>query len=286
VTGVPELEEARRTWTVGYLEDGFARRLGPVGTESGYAETSKNNFFIFFNQARWIRDKLGPYPTEKTNWSFGQWASHARRADEERLPATDRHYYFQAGVDRPDRAKPEAERGFISRDLPSFSGSEPTLFNFDPSRAKGMQCRFGERGVTAASHYDGGRNMVAMVHGAKRYILSPPKACKYLAVEAERSHPGFRHSMLNFGRMSRLDGGGDDGVPGPDDAEQEKLRRASAAPAVETVLRRGEVLYIPSFWFHYITSLQMSAQCNTRSGREEAGATEEFGGQADAVGCK
>jgi hypothetical protein len=28
----------------------------------------------------------------------------------------------------------------------------------------------------------------------------------------------------------------------------------------------GEVLYIPSFWFHYIVSLDYSVQCNTRSG--------------------
>ena len=28
----------------------------------------------------------------------------------------------------------------------------------------------------------------------------------------------------------------------------------------------GEVLYIPSYWFHYIQSLDFSVQCNTRSG--------------------
>ena len=32
------------------------------------------------------------------------------------------------------------------------------------------------------------------------------------------------------------------------------------------VVRAGEVLYIPSYWFHYIVSLDQSVQCNTRSG--------------------
>ena len=37
---------------------------------------------------------------------------------------------------------------------------------------KGIQCRFGMRGVIAEAHYDGGRNMVAMLKGAKRYARS------------------------------------------------------------------------------------------------------------------
>lgn len=65
----------------------------------------------------------------------------------------------------------------ISVDLPSFSDTEPNFISFNPAEAKGIQCRFGERGVTAATHYDGGRNMVGMITGAKRYILAPPVEC-------------------------------------------------------------------------------------------------------------
>ena len=39
-----------------------------------------------------------------------------------------------------------------------------------------------------------------------------------------------------------------------------------SAGAIDTVLREGEILYIPSYWIHYITSLKYSIQCNTRSG--------------------
>ena len=37
-------------------------------------------------------------------------------------------------------------------------------------------------------------------------------------------------------------------------------------PRTQVVLKAGEVLYIPSYWFHYIVSLGQSVQCNTRSG--------------------
>jgi len=35
---------------------------------------------------------------------------------------------------------------------------------------------------------------------------------------------------------------------------------------VETILKPGEVLYVPSIWHHYIVSLTKNFQCNVRSG--------------------
>eukprot|EP00055_Hartaetosiga_balthica_P015710 m.94865 g.94865 ORF g.94865 m.94865 type:complete len:97 (-) comp8933_c1_seq1:68-358(-) len=37
--------------------------------------------------------------------------------------------------------------------------------------------------------------------------------------------------------------------------------------ATSVVLKAGEVLYLPSYWFHYIMSIEPSIQCNTRSGK-------------------
>ena len=95
----------------------------------------------------------------------------------------------------------------IAHDLSLFNTHEsnPNFFSFNPKEQKGIQCRFGERGVTAATHYDGGRNMVAMITGAKRYILSPPKECGKLGIVSMKKHPSFRHSMLNFGHINLLE---------------------------------------------------------------------------------
>jgi hypothetical protein len=43
------------------------------------------------------------------------------------------------------------------------------------------------------------------------------------------------------------------------------------ARAVEVMLRMGELLYIPSYWLHYIVSQDASIQCNCRSGESTIG---------------
>ena len=48
------------------------------------------------------------------------------------------------------------------------------------------------KGVIAEAHYDNGRNMVAMVKGAKRYIISPPRDCERLNIIKEQWHPSYR----------------------------------------------------------------------------------------------
>jgi ribosomal protein L16 Arg81 hydroxylase len=37
--------------------------------------------------------------------------------------------------------------------------------------------------------------------------------------------------------------------------------------ANEVILKPGDMLYVPTYWFHYIVSLNVNWQCNTRSGR-------------------
>ena len=82
-----------------------------------------------------------------------------------------------------------------------------------------------------------------------RYILAPPLACPRLEIIEDRHHPSFRHSRTDWS-----------------DPADYMRARFDQTDGVETILRKGEVLYIPSYWFHYIISLEYSAQCNARSG--------------------
>jgi hypothetical protein len=70
-----------------------------------------------------------------------------------------------------------------------------------------------------------------------------------LGILADSRHPSYRHSILDFSNV-----------------EQCKKFHFDQVKAIDTIVREGEVLYIPSFWFHYIISLQYSIQCNSRSG--------------------
>ena len=289
VTNVPEVIEAGKKWTDEYVSRNFDLTLEELGSPlaKGTCQQSQSNFFAFFNNKHWNVDTMGPPPSRDTDLSFALWAKHARYADKVGLPPDAAHYYWQAGVPAVERRRPYKQWVFISRDLPSFSSPKDTFFAFDTEKSKGIQCRFGERGVTAATHYDAGRNMVAMISGAKRYILSPPIACPRLGIVTMSIHPSFRHSMLNFAHVNLLDENHEELshlIEGMSGEEREWLEIARDAPALSTILKAGEVLYIPSHWFHYITSLQKSAQCNVRSGRETEGFV-AFGGFKEVTEC-
>ncbi len=262
---VPEVGEAKAKWTDDYVASHFNGNNDSGAPPShGACQQSVDNFFAFHRPQLWSESLLGPPPSVDLDWTFDEWARHAVYADSVSLPVTKKHYYWQSGVPREERLRDKRQWTFVSRDLPSFSSPKPTFFGFNPKAQKGIQCRFGERGVTAATHYDGGRNMIVMITGAKRYVLSPPNACPKLGIVTARRHPSYRHSMLNLGRVTSLDDG--NSSVKMSDREKEWLRIAADAPALSTVLKSGEVLYVPSHWFHYIVSLQKSAQCNTRSG--------------------
>jgi len=284
----------------------------PPPPASGTAQESPNNFFAFFQPNLWDVKTMGLPPVRNNDWTFAHWAEHARYADAVGLNASKPHFYWQSGVPREERHLPKSQWTFISRDLPSFSSPAETFFVFNPDMQKGIQCRFGERGVVAATHYDSGRNMIAMVTGAKRYVLAPPKECPSLGIVPWKFNSEFRHSLLNFGHINymnqtpkyeELDDGEvekEHGREGGDENGQQRKRQwkgdhmsqverewmeiASSSKAIETVLKAGEVLYLPSHWFHYIVSLQKSAQCNVRSGIHDEG-TPAFGGKLDVKMC-
>jgi hypothetical protein len=274
---VPEVVAAGAKWTDEYVAKNFDGGYDTTGPPAdGLCEESPDNFFSFFTPAQWSVTKMGMPPTRHNDWTYSKWAKHAKYADLVGLSPYQPHFYWQAGVKREERYKDREEWSFISRDLPSFSSPDETFFVFEPESQKGIQCRFGERGVTAATHYDTGRNMVAMITGAKRYILSPPRECSKLGIVNKRSSSVFRHSMLNFGHLNHMD---DSRMP---EEERKWLERAGEAASLSTILKAGEVLYIPSHWFHYITSLQKSAQCNVRSGVDTEGDS-VFGGEDDVL---
>eukprot|EP00979_Chaetoceros_neogracilis_P017335 scaffold10203_cov272-Chaetoceros_neogracile.AAC.34 len=296
LTNVPELLSANSKWTDEYLSYHFDRnrkglrnanrkefnqQYGHIPPSDGHCQESIDSFFAFFTPRQWDVKTFGQTPTKDTDLTFAKWAKHARYADSVGLNATEPHYYWQAGASANERKITEEDWTMISVDLPSFSDLNPNFISFNPAESKGIQCRFGERGLTAATHYDGGRNMVGMITGAKRYILAPPRECRKLGIVTEKKHPTFRHSLLNFDHINILDDEESKTMP---QSEREWLELSRSSMAVDTVLKAGEILYIPSHWFHYIVGLQKSAQCNVRSGRELYGSP-EWGSSENVLKC-
>ena len=67
-----------------------------------------------------------------------------------------------------------------------------------------------------------------------------------------RGHPSARHSAVDWS-----------------DPDLESFPTFAKATVNEVVLQPGDVLYLPTNWFHYIISLDLNMQCNTRSGGEK-----------------
>ena len=279
---------------VATIMDAHGHRID-IPNARGTAQESRNHYFAFYVAKQWDVEMMGLAPTRNIpDWNYTVWSNHAIYADAVRLTHDKPHFYWQSGVSPEERFQSSKQWTFISRDLPIFSTTTDNFFVFHVDEQKGIQCRFGERGVVAATHFDSGRNMVAMINGAKRYILSPPNQCSKLGIFKNKRSPIYRHSLLNFGHIQYLQQQQQGDEKDPDESstdtskmspeEQAWLQRAASSQAVETVLKQGEVLYIPSHWFHYIVSLQKSAQCNVRSGIDIEG-THIFGGRKEVDEC-
>ncbi len=239
VYNVPEFEAAKLKWNDEYLSSQLRGRF------SSHVEESTSNHFMFWKSKGSIKGYKPP--TSIVQMSFDEWVKKAHHADDTKLSSDSIHHYFMTNAPPRDNG-----RTFVSRDLPSFSSDESNFFLKSPKANKGIQCRFGMRGIIAEAHYDSGRNMVAMLKGTKRYILAPPKACSMLGIIDDVNHPSYRHSIIDWS-----------------DINQAKSHNFDKIDAIDTIVRTGEVLYIPSYWFHYIISLEYSIQCNTRAGSPE-----------------
>ena len=231
---VQEILDVEKLWSDKYL----IRNINGIDS---HVELSSSNHFMYSN-SKLRYPKNTTRPTKSIHLPFSEWLKMAKNADISKLSNSSEHYYFMIGTDG------KIFRNFISKDIKVFSANN-NFFVTNVKMNKGIQCRFGMRGVIAESHYDGGRNMVAMVKGSKRYILTPPRTCKQLDIISNKKHPSYRHSVIDWS-----------------DIDQVKSRGFDTVDAIETIVKQGEILYIPSYWFHYVVSLQYSIQCNSRSG--------------------
>jgi hypothetical protein len=140
-------------------------------------------------------------------------------------------------------------------DVNKYKPTSDSHFSFikDAQSYHGVNCRFGMRGVVASAHFDSKDNFIAMVRGRKRYIVLPPSECDKLDL-LPKNHPSGRHSKVDWSSPVSV-------------SSHATLK---GAHATEVVLRMGEMLFLPAFWFHYIVSQDASIQCNCRSGPSDA----------------
>eukprot|EP01138_Halocafeteria_seosinensis_P005872 gb/GECG01006003.1/.p1 GENE.gb/GECG01006003.1/~~gb/GECG01006003.1/.p1 ORF type:complete len:328 (+),score=24.45 gb/GECG01006003.1/:1-984(+) len=292
IRNVPSLNAVCEKWTDEYLEKSFGSVARNVEVNS------HGNHFMYYNARHADRVQSYTPPTKRSYMTFSEWKHEAdsiggKIQSGEKLNSDAPHYYFRASVFQPHavhRKRPglhglrpgaDTERNnnnkqrdllmggrnalggfstnsFIAEDLEFFDAQKDRFFIVEPSKQRGIHCRFGMTGIVAESHYDAGRNFISMERGVKRYILAPPTECPNLDIM--RRGPSARHSATNWADI------------------QEAENKLKSAHALEVIIQEGDVLYVPSLWFHYIVSLTTNIQCNSRSGNP-------YHGQEDLRQC-
>jgi hypothetical protein len=126
----------------------------------------------------------------------------------------------------------------IRRTLPDFESENPTRL-IDASVAPTMW--IGNQG-RVAPHFDVHRNLACVVAGRRRFVLFPPEQLANLYLGPVLDTPGgvpislVDESDPDFDRFPRY---------------KEALETAQ-----EAVLEPGDAIYIPSLWWHGVTSLE------------------------------
>ena len=244
-------------------------------------------------------------PQALLRMTFGEWYKHAYLLPNETISSNDEHWYFRligCGSMGPDGSCDKGSTEALYDELPFFqpiptttttttttqvhgaaasspstttattttNGNDATtnlttttrtttlndynydndnrLYIGDPKEQKGIHCRFGMKGVIAENHFDQSRNAIVLLYGSRRYILSHPNQCPNLVL-LPKQHSSARHSAIDYTK--------------PD---LQTYPEFELAKGNEVILQPGQVLYLPTNWFHYIVSLDLNYQCNTRSG--------------------
>jgi len=214
-----------------------------LGKDTEYrTEYSETNSLMFYREQRGKRPDNWEPPMRNVEMTYDEWVEKASQPVED-MAHDKPHWYFRANA----KATKSDNEHFLFQELPFFTPEE-NFYIVDGRDTRGINCRFGMMGNTAATHFDGSRNFIMLFGGERRYVLSHPQNCPNLALYP-RNHPSGRHSALNWS-----------------DPDLESYPEFAKATGNEVVLQAGDVLYLPTQWFHFIVSLDMNWQCNARSG--------------------
>ncbi|HTE52168.1 MAG TPA: cupin-like domain-containing protein [Kofleriaceae bacterium] len=147
------------------------------------------------------------------------------------------------------RAEPSVRHyvgGLPLEQVPALLGD----VDFDPivagRRHQGPNLWAGIAGASSRLHFDATHGCMAMLRGAKRFVLFAPET----RASQIYPHPLFTRSP-NWSRVVDVD-----------EPDQQRFPGFAGAPRCELVLRAGEMLFIPALWWHTVKGLGVNIGVN------------------------
>lgn len=201
------------------------RALGSWSPESLVAKVGTNPVVVQSspNGVFGLDEEKGGPRYEQKHMSFGEYAGHVL-SDE---PSDVRLYLQRSSI--PDLL-PQLMEDF---DLPPYVERDQVYLT---------NLWFGPGGNVTRLHYDVPNNFLAQVCGSKRFVMFPPG-------DMSRLYP-FRTKSYNMSQVNI------------DEPDLERFPRFRDARPVEITLQPGEMLFIPSFWWHQVYSLETGVSVN------------------------
>ncbi|KAL7524140.1 LOW QUALITY PROTEIN: hypothetical protein ACHAXR_005284 [Thalassiosira sp. AJA248-18] len=116
---------------------------------------------------------------------------------------------------------------------------------------RGPSLWMGTSGSGTQCHYDVANNIIVQLYGTKRIRIFPPSVGVYNLHVFPDAHPRARKSqVVDFERCCNDDENNNDG----DMSQQRRFPHFANLPhpALDVILRPGDALEIPAFWFHHV----------------------------------
>jgi ribosomal protein L16 Arg81 hydroxylase len=220
---------ARKKWSVSYLNKNLPG-LKKVHISDSYR-------IDFFNGAK--EYPMSALPTVPKEWNTTVREMMSTRAFFGKIqdPAEDKYIYYTGSL-----------YTLYKKIWPDV---KPVDQFWIRKEGKQVNVWMGEAGVTSQAHYDASYNFFAQLVGRKRFLLFDPKEYKNLYMYP-MLHPYARQSQVNLETPDLV-----------------TFPNVPKARAIEAILEPGDVLYLPPYWLHHVTALDLSISVNVWSDSEE-----------------
>ena len=210
-------------WTLPYLEQ-------HMGSNKHTVYISKDNKkFKFYDEKKVIPDSGFREPMRKREWTFSKFADELKKRMTK--PDSEAVYYQDALTD--------AVGDPIKHDFVHFNwqwlNERKKRYNWGQLTSNLLL--IGQPGNITPCHFDEQHNFFNQVYGEKRCMLFPPENFHRL-YPYPVSHPCDRQSQVDF-----------------DEPDLGRFPNFQDCEGFECIVRAGEVLYIPMYWWHYFESI-------------------------------
>ncbi|XP_064387370.1 hypoxia-inducible factor 1-alpha inhibitor-like [Halichondria panicea] len=220
LTGTELVEPALR-WTLPYLEDN-------IGSSKHTVYISKTKKFLYFDDKKVNNVPDFREPMKKREWTFSKFVDELKG----HIDRTDEYLYYQDTL--TDTVGTSIKHDFVHFNW-RWLNDRKKRYNWGQLTTNLLL--IGQPGNISPCHYDEQHNYFCQVMGEKRCMLFSPSNFDKL-YPFPVAHPCDRQTQVDF-----------------NNPDFEKFPNFRDVKGYECMVKPGEVLYIPMYWWHWIEGL-------------------------------